>query len=241
MLQLYRKNYSRLHSYFSIAVIVFSANTYAQLGDREGNSALHYAVHDLEILNKVLEFLNDDPEGLIKSLEVKNQWGSTPLHTAIFLGNQNCALVILNKMLELKMDVGEANAFGQTSLHEAMQNNNEDVCSWYMKNAPETYKKVNLGNHANARAIARGSQGDAYGPTELEKVYQYYYQLESSQPLGIKFNFEKINDYIEGGNCTAMSLDLAANYLQMKRECCITEQTLLSDLIDEIQISGKKI
>lgn len=90
--------------------------------------------------------------------------------------------------------------------------------------------------YMNRNKLVSGCQGWAYGPTHEDRVHEIYGILERNQPEGIKYNKNKISYYVEGGNCSAMALDLAANYLKMKRECGITEQTSLQELIDRIKI-----
>ncbi len=84
--------------------------------------------------------------------------------------------------------------------------------------------------------LVNGTQGVSYGKTQKDRVAEIFSQLEKDQPMGIKFNKNAIKGDVRGGNCTAMSLDFASEYLKMKKKSEISEATPLKVLIERIKM-----
>jgi hypothetical protein len=78
-----------------------------------------------------------------------------------------------------------------------------------------------------------GSQlGVVTGDVSITKAEEIRLKLEQRSPAGIRFNPGKIGSRLEGGACTAMSLEFAREYLRIRKECVQSRSILrrLSEL-----------
>jgi hypothetical protein len=63
----------------------------------------------------------------------------------------------------------------------------------------------------------RGTQHNCSGPVPVDKVEAVRAQLQALHPEGIAFNPNKVTDEIEGGTCTAMSLEFIDEYFKQRK------------------------
>jgi hypothetical protein len=65
--------------------------------------------------------------------------------------------------------------------------------------------------------LFRGTQTGSNGPVSITKVESIRAKLDAHRPIGIQFNQKKVAPSIEGGTCTAMSLEFLDSYFKTKK------------------------
>ncbi len=69
----------------------------------------------------------------------------------------------------------------------------------------------------NRQWLFKGAQTGCTGAVLIAKVESIRAKLDIERSIGIQFNQEKIIDFLEGGTCTAMSLEFLDSYFNAKK------------------------
>lgn len=62
--------------------------------------------------------------------------------------------------------------------------------------------------------LLKGTQGLCEGETQIDRVREIFNQVSKARPSGIHYNDSGIEGRITGGNCSAMALEFASEYLR---------------------------
>lgn len=92
----------------------------------------------------------------------------------------------------------------------------------------------------NRKWFFKGNQARCNGPVAIDKVKSICVKLNTNPPTGIQFNQEKVGDSVEGGTCTAMSLEFLDSYLKAKKLSVQTSDNRSAMFIDKIVELGQK-
>jgi len=82
--------------------------------------------------------------------------------------------------------------------------------------------------------LFRGTQAECNGPVSVAKVESIRAKLEAHRSIGIQFNRKKVAPSLEGGTCTAMSLEFLDSYFQAKKISIEKPSTQSDMLVDRI-------
>lgn len=86
--------------------------------------------------------------------------------------------------------------------------------------------------------LFRGTQAGCQGSVTIEKVEAIRARLEAEAAFGITFNSSKVKDTVEGGACSAMSLDFIDSYFKTKSICKEEPNYRSSLLLEKIRLNG---
>ncbi len=89
---------------------------------------------------------------------------------------------------------------------------------------------------AGIRQIFYGNQRFQNGPVDSGRVYSILHKLSSAAPNGIHFNQASFNPYLDGGTCTAMSLEFLSLYLKRGNQ-----EDLLDQVTKTLSFSSKEL
>lgn len=93
--------------------------------------------------------------------------------------------------------------------------------------------------HWKTSILFYATQNGCDGKVPVSKVNSLCAQLELQSPLGIHFNPKKITSSLEGGTCSAMSLEFLEDYFKAKK-LLLEKKSDLNQLVNVIQKVAKK-
>lgn len=88
--------------------------------------------------------------------------------------------------------------------------------------------------------LFQGSQENATGKVELEKAKAIARGIHQTAAKSISFPADKVQSYLEGGTCTAMSFSFLKKYLKRKNELLRTGQLTPEKLQEEVKKMRRK-
>lgn len=86
--------------------------------------------------------------------------------------------------------------------------------------------------------LFKGSQANGTGKVLTSKAEAIRVSLDSCGVAGIHFNKDKISDFIEGGTCSAMSLEFLNSYFKIRKECSILPEQRSEILLERVKQLG---
>lgn len=92
----------------------------------------------------------------------------------------------------------------------------------------------------NRKWLFEGTQAGCEGQVSIAKVESICARLDAHRSLGIHFNQEKVIDFVEGGTCTAMSLEFLDSYFKIRKTCTKKPNYRSDMLVDYIVQLGQK-
>lgn len=81
--------------------------------------------------------------------------------------------------------------------------------------------------------LFRGTQNNCSGVTPVDKVKEVFDKLNKKKECGIDFNKNKITGSVEGGTCTAMSLEFVDSLLKIKKNSpkCVNDKSKFNNIL----------
>lgn len=132
---------------FSLALVdILPAQILNTLEEKAGKTLLHLTIYNIAIIKRILE-----KPGI--RLNVKDTLGSTPLHLAIIMGYQECAMALIER---LSIEELNESTNGDSYLHSAAFNNLPKVASTLLKKGVHIHAKNTAKQTALKIAIAEG-------------------------------------------------------------------------------------
>ncbi|MBA2728981.1 MAG: hypothetical protein H0U49_12520 [Parachlamydiaceae bacterium] len=114
----------------------------------------------------------------------------------------------------------------------------EEILSRFIEKDPKHYFPID--KSPNQFWIFKGSQAGNKGAVEREHVLKVYNKINSLKPAQILFNQDKIVPALEGGTCSAMSLEFIKTYFD-SRKIVIKNEGEITTLLSLIQWSARNL